>query len=79
MKCKNCSLLVVNNNGSKSCKVFGSSWSSRFQYENKHGDTTGCYLDKHYIDNYDKNNDYSNSVIDRYFDGEFDEEDNRLE
>lgn len=79
MKCKNCSLLVDNNSGSKSCKVFGNSWSSRFQYGNKQGDITGCYLDKHYIDNYDKNNDYSNTVIDRYFNGELDEEDNRLE
>ena len=52
MKCNICPLFHSWNNESdsgESCGLFGDSWDSQFQYEDKEGTIVGCYIDKHYI------------------------------
>lgn len=31
------------------CGLFGDGWDNRLQYEDKHGTTIGCYVEKCYI------------------------------
>jgi len=34
--------------------LFGDSWDSPFQYEDKDGTIVGCYIDRHYIEKVDE-------------------------
>ena len=57
MKCANCPLFSWWNNESdkgESCGLFGDSWDSAFQYEDKEGNIVGCYIDRHYIEQTDE-------------------------
>lgn len=57
MKCANCPLYSYWNNESdkgENCGLFGDSWDSPFQYEDKDGAIVGCYIDRHYIEQTDK-------------------------
>lgn len=38
----------------EACGLFGDSWDSPFQYEDKVGNIVGCYIDKHYIERADE-------------------------
>lgn len=52
MKCACCPLFESwnNENGSgASCGIFGDDWGNRFQYEDKEGTITGCYIDHRFI------------------------------
>ena len=56
MRCARCPLYTWWNNESdkgESCGLFGDSWDSPLQYEDKNGTTIGCYVDKHYIEKAD--------------------------
>lgn len=53
MKCNKCPLYSFWNNENdrgEDCQLFGDSWDSRFQYEDKDGSIVGCYIDRHYIE-----------------------------
>ena len=57
MRCANCPLFSSWNNESDSgelCGLFGDSWDSRFQYEDKYGTIVGCYIERHFIENVDR-------------------------
>lgn len=57
MKCANCPLFSSWNNESdkgESCGLFGDSWDSALQYEDKDGNIVGCYIDRHYIEQTDE-------------------------
>ena len=57
MKCANCPLFSSWNNESdkgENCGLFGDSWDSPFQYEDKDGTTVGCYIDRHYVEKVDE-------------------------
>ena len=58
MKCANCPLYSFWNNESdkgEACGLFGDSWDSPFQYEDKKsGAIVGCYIDRHYIEQSDQ-------------------------
>ena len=57
MRCANCPLYSywsTENDSGESCAIFGDSWDSAFQYEDKHGTTIGCYLEKVYINKVDQ-------------------------
>ena len=57
MKCNNCPLFSSWNNESdrgESCGLFGDSWDSPFQYEDKIGNIVGCYIDRHLIEKTDQ-------------------------
>ena len=57
MRCAYCPLYSSwsnENDSGESCVIFGDSWDSRFQYEDKHGTTLGCYLEKVYINKVEK-------------------------
>lgn len=53
MQCCNCPLFSSWNteeDKGEACAIFGDSWDSPFQYENKKGtEVIGCYLEKVYI------------------------------
>ena len=52
MKCVNCPLFTSWNNENdrgENCGLFGDGWDNPLQYENKEGETMGCYVDRHYI------------------------------
>lgn len=56
MKCAKCPLYSYWDNESdkgESCGLFGDSWDSPFQYEDKGGAIVGCYIDRHYIETAD--------------------------
>ena len=56
MKCANCPLFSFWNNESdkgENCGLFGDSWDSPFQYEDKNGTIVGCYVERHYIERRD--------------------------
>ena len=53
MKCARCPLFSSWSNESdrgENCGLFGDSWDSPFQYEDKEGTIIGCYIDRHYIE-----------------------------
>ena len=53
MKCAKCPLYSSWNNESdhgECCGIFGDTWDSPFQYEDKDGTVIGCYIEKAYID-----------------------------
>lgn len=53
MKCNKCPLYMSWNTESdkgEACGLFGDSWDSEFQYENKEGCVVGCYIDRHFIE-----------------------------
>ncbi len=58
MRCCKCPLFLSWNNETESgeaCVLFGDSWDSRFQYENKEQtEVIGCYIEKAYIEKVDK-------------------------
>ena len=57
MRCANCPLFQSWNNENDSgeaCAIFGDDWGNRFQYEDKHGDIIGCYIEKAYINKIEK-------------------------
>ena len=57
MRCANCPLFTSWSNESdrwEVCGLFGDSWDNAFQYENKDGDTVGCYIDRHFIEKTDE-------------------------
>ena len=57
MKCNKCPLYSSWSNESDSgeaCAIFGDAWDSQFQYEDKHGDVIGCYIEKAYINKVEK-------------------------
>lgn len=57
MKCAICPLFESWNNENDSgeaCAIFGEDWGNRFQYEDKHGDIIGCYIEKAYINKIEK-------------------------
>lgn len=57
MKCENCPLFESWSNESDSgeaCAIFGDAWDSQFQYEDKHGEVIGCYIEKAYINKVEK-------------------------
>ena len=57
MKCTRCPLYTYWNNESdrgEACGLFGDSWDSPFQYEDKDGAIIGCYIDRHYIEKADR-------------------------
>lgn len=57
MRCARCPLFSSWNTESdrcESCAIFGDSWDSPFQYENKDlSMIVGCYIEKAYIDKVD--------------------------
>ena len=57
MKCANCPLFESWSNESDSgeaCAIFGDECDSQFQYEDKHGEVIGCYIEKAYINKVEK-------------------------
>lgn len=57
MRCENCPLFESWSNESDSgeaCAIFGDAWDSQFQYEDKHGEVIGCYIEKAYINKVEK-------------------------
>lgn len=70
MICNNCPLFECwnNENGSgASCAIFGDDWENRFQYEDKHGTTIGCYIEKAYINKVEKKiEEHHNQVVADY-------------
>ena len=57
MKCAKCPLYSSWNNESdkgEACGLFGDSWDSTLQYEDKDGTITGCYVDRHFIEKADR-------------------------
>lgn len=57
MRCANCPLFSWWNNENdkgESCGLFGDSWDSCFQYEDKDGSIVGCYIEKAFIDKAEK-------------------------
>ena len=57
MKCENCPLFESWSNESdrgEACAIFGDAWDSQFQYEDKHGEVIGCYIEKAYINKVEK-------------------------
>lgn len=57
MRCTNCPLFSSWNNESdkgEKCDLFGDSWDSIFQYEDKDGSIVGCYIDRHFIEQTDE-------------------------
>ena len=56
MKCVRCPLFTWWNNESdkgESCGLFGDGWDNPLQYEDKDGNTIGCYVDRNYIEKAD--------------------------
>ena len=52
MKCSNCPLFSswsTENDRGEACGLFGDGWDDPFQYEDKHGNIVGCYVDRAYI------------------------------
>ena len=52
MKCAKCPLYKSWSNESdsgESCEIFGDSWDSYLQYEDKNGNIVGCYVDHCFI------------------------------
>lgn len=52
MRCNKCPLFTSWNNESdrgEACGLFGDTWDNPLQYEDKIGNITGCYVDRHYI------------------------------
>lgn len=57
MKCNVCPIYTSWSNESdrgEACGLFGDGWDSPFQYEDKHGNVVGCYIDKHLIEKREK-------------------------
>ena len=57
MKCAKCPLFSSWDNESdkgEACGLFGDGWDNQLQYENKDGTIVGCYVDRHYIMQHDK-------------------------
>ena len=57
LKCVNCPLFSSWNNENdrgENCGLFGDGWDNPLQYENKEGETIGCYVDRHYIEKADE-------------------------
>lgn len=70
MKCSRCPLyqLTVDEQWQEeSCKIFGDSWDSRFQYTDRSNRVSGCYIDKHYIDKFEECEKSVDSLVDKYF------------
>ena len=56
MRCARCPLFHTSETGHStedSCAIFGDSWNSQFQYEDKDlSMIVGCYIEKAYIDKF---------------------------
>lgn len=73
MKCNICPLSNYScgeDGKSESCGLFGDTWDSPFQYEDKHGTVIGCYIEKAYIKKVDKQiDDAHKEMYQAYVDG----------
>lgn len=74
MKCNICPLFNYScgeNGESESCSLFGDAWDSPFQYEDKHGTTVGCYIEKAYINKVvDRIDEYHKEMVARFLEEE---------
>jgi hypothetical protein len=43
--------------GSEVCGLFGDDWENKLQYEDKHGTTIGCYVERCFIERFAKERD----------------------
>lgn len=43
--------------GEEVCGLFGDDWSNKLQYEDKHGTTIGCYVERCFIERFAKQRD----------------------
>ena len=56
MKCYKCPLFG-DITGEEVCGLFGADWSNKLQYEDKHGTTIGCYVERCFIERFAKRRD----------------------
>ena len=56
MKCYKCPLFDCMT-GSEVCGLFGDDWENKLQYEDKHGTTIGCYVERCFIERFAKKRD----------------------
>ena len=56
MKCYKCPLFG-GITGEEVCGLFGDDWSNKLQYEDKHGTTIGCYVERCFIERFAKRRD----------------------
>lgn len=56
MKCAYCPLFDCMT-GSEVCGLFGDDWENKLQYEDKHGTTIGCYVERCFIERFAKERD----------------------
>lgn len=56
MKCYKCPLFG-DITGEEVCGLFGDDWSNKLQYEDKHGTTIGCYVERCFIELFAKKRD----------------------
>ena len=56
MKCAYCPLFDCMT-GSEVCGLFGDDWENKLQYEDKHGTTIGCYVERCFIERFAKQRD----------------------
>ena len=56
MKCYKCPLFG-DITGEEVCGLFGDDWENKLQYEDKHGTTIGCYVERCFIERFAKQRD----------------------
>ena len=56
MKCYKCPLFG-DITGEEVCGLFGDDWENNLQYEDKHGTTIGCYVERCFIERFAKQRD----------------------